>query len=148
MLPHRRRTHLAQQLFALASSVLVGLFWYAVWGPPSGLKKLPSHWRVLAESIITIWLVIEAAFVVRWLAARRPAVRTELGTFTLWSGVVSCASLFTGFLLGWMALLLAPAGLVTGIVVLVREVRSQSGNDLRNIAGIALCAGAVVFLTV
>ena len=136
-----------QQLLVAAVAIAGGLFVFGVWGPPHGFEDLPDqHLDFLAVLIGGVWLAGELFLLTRWLSRRGPVVRTPLGRFTFWAGIVSCLTLFTGFLLGWLALLLAPAGLVTGIITVVKEIRSRGGNDQRNLIGTILCISALIFL--
>lgn len=132
-----------EQLLALGVALLVIPWWY-VWGPAS--PDWRRNARILLPIAAGVWLACQIVFLVRRVSVRGPVARTKLGKFTMIAGLVSALSLFTGFLLGWMALLLAPAGIVTGLIVLVREFRAHGGNDVRNLAGMAMCAGAIVFL--
>ncbi len=134
------------QLVVAAFAIVGGVVFFAVWGPPHAFENLDAFWDFLALCIAALWLAGEVFLGMRWLSRRKPVVRTPLATFVFWAGLVSCLTLFTGFLLGWVALLLAPIGALAGIVTVVREVRSGSGNDLRNLIGTALCACAIVFL--
>lgn len=135
-----------RQLGALALSIVLGLLWFVTWGPSSGFDLARSDLLLLGVMTIAVWAAVQFAMLAYRFRERSAAVRTRLGVFTWWSGVISSTSLLTGFCLGWMALLLAPAGVITGSMVVFREVRAGGGHDLRNIAGLALCAGAILFL--
>jgi hypothetical protein len=132
-----------EQLIAIGVALLV-FPWHYIWGPSD--HDFRGHMDYLVPIAIGVWVVCQIVFLVRRFARRAPATYTKTGTFTMWAGIVSAASLFTGFLLGWLAVFLAPVGIVTGIYVFVRELRARTGNDLRNLAGLALCVGAIGFL--
>lgn len=134
------------QLAVAGSAIIGGTVWFAVWGPPSGFQELDVFGDLLALVIGASWLAGEVVLAIRWVGRRKPFVRTPLGKFAWWAGIVSCLALFTGFLFGWMALFLAPAGALAGLFTVMREIGSGRGNDPRNVAGILLCAAAIVFL--
>lgn len=143
-------THLArrialEQLAIVALTIVVLFIQYAIWGPPFrsarsitlGTFTYVAPWAFAA---------LEYLWFARFVAQRKPAPPTTLGQRTFWLGVASCAVLFTSFCLGWMTLLLAPAGLVTGTIVLVREFRAGTGHEFRNLVGIGCCVAAILFL--
>ena len=117
-------------------------------GPPSKtpLEQVRRDPAEFAGAFAVGWLVLNIVWFVRCRIESNPGPRTPLARATFWFGVVSVLTLFTGFLLGWIALLLAPSGVVTGIVVFVKELRTRSGHNGGNIVGFLLCVSALVFL--
>lgn len=133
--------------------VAFGLCYAAIWFPRSNIlyQIQRDGWKLVGSIVasgLATWLAANAALVF-WRRRRQPqpaVSESTLGKLTFWFGLASALSLFTSFCLGWIALLLAPAGVVTGIVAWAREAKTGTGHGPLNLLGIALCLGALAFL--
>ncbi|HEV8578020.1 MAG TPA: hypothetical protein VGX68_02965 [Thermoanaerobaculia bacterium] len=134
-------------------ALALGLSYAAIWYPRSNIlyQIQRDGWKLVGSIVaswLATWLAANAALVF-WRRRRQqqPAgSESTLGKLTFWFGLAGALSLFTSFCLGWLALLLAPAGVVTGIMAWVREAKARAGHGPLNLLGVALCLGALAFL--
>jgi hypothetical protein len=135
-----------EQLAVLAATLLLSAVLLAYWWPPESIRDLTFANPWVVKILATTFPPIEYLVLARRWSQQQDAPPTRLGAFTWWAGIASVAVLLTSFCLGWSALFLAPASIVSGLIVLVRELRARGGHELRNLIGTGCGIAAIIFL--
>lgn len=137
-----------KQAALLAVVLVAGVLWVAIFGPPhESALTIARQEPWMAVAVVSAALVLlNLVLVARERVLRNPGPKTAFARATFWAGMISSLSLLTGFLLGWLALLLAPVGVLTGLGTIAAELKNRSGHNPGNLVGLGLCLAAIAFL--
>lgn len=139
---------LREQVVILA--VALGVFTAALFTTiPKSLVQLQDAgwyaWWILRLAVPT-WLAINVLlYFHRRATVDQPA---RLGRLTFAIGIACAAMLFTGPLAGWLVVLVAPAGILCGLVALALEHRAHHGYNARTVLGFELSVAAILVMVV
>jgi hypothetical protein len=140
------RRPVLEQVLLLGGILLTATLWAWTIGPA---RMDWAYLAIFAPAVaVAVWLIVNL-FLYSYRSTRaRPAPDTTLGRATFWIGIVCGAFFCTGPLLGWLVVLIAPAGVLTGAIGFALESRANAGHNGRNLFGLELCAVTLALIAV
>ncbi|HUR81592.1 MAG TPA: hypothetical protein VM733_12555 [Thermoanaerobaculia bacterium] len=121
-------------------------FWFLATPPAEKWSYFRQFAWYPAAIAVALWAAINVFLALRRWTTAHPAPPTTLGNATFWVGIVSAVLVCTGPLLGWLSVLIAPVGVLTGLIALALEFRRGGGHNERNALGLGLSVAALLVM--